>query len=143
PAIFMTSAPVPAEYTSTWSWLSTLARRARMFFSSSMTRTLSMAGKDRLPLERPSTTWPQRFSGYALCGPIPPRGHGGGSTMRLNAGVALLVGVLLPAAATAQARLTGADVQGTVRDESGAVLPGVTITTTNLETGLVRTAVTA
>ena len=63
--------------------------------------------------------------------------------MRLNAGLALLVGVLLPAAATAQARLTGADVQGTVKDESGAVLPGVTISATNLETGLVRTSVTA
>jgi len=63
--------------------------------------------------------------------------------MRLNAGLALLVGVLLPAAATAQARLTGADVQGTVRDESGAVVPGVTITATNVETGLVRTAATA
>ena len=63
--------------------------------------------------------------------------------MRLNAGLALLVGVLLPAAATAQARLTGADVQGTVKDESGAVLPGVTVTATNLETGLVRTSVTA
>jgi hypothetical protein len=63
--------------------------------------------------------------------------------MRLNAGVALLVGVLLPAAATAQARLTGADVQGTVKDESGAVLPGVTVSATNLETGLVRTSVTA
>ena len=63
--------------------------------------------------------------------------------MRLNAGLALLVGVLLPAAATAQARLTGADVQGTVKDESGAVLPGVTVSATNLETGLVRTSVTA
>ena len=63
--------------------------------------------------------------------------------MRLIAGLALLVGVLLPAAATAQARLTGADVQGTVRDESGAVMPGVTITATNADTGLVRTVVTA
>jgi hypothetical protein len=63
--------------------------------------------------------------------------------MRLNAGLALLVGVLLPAAAAAQARLTGADVQGTVTDESGAVLPGVTVSATNLETGLVRTSVTA
>jgi hypothetical protein len=63
--------------------------------------------------------------------------------MRLNAGLALLVGVLLPAAATAQARLTGADVQGTVRDESGAVLPGVTVTATNVETGLVRAGLTA
>ncbi|PYQ01249.1 MAG: hypothetical protein DMF82_19750, partial [Acidobacteria bacterium] len=61
----------------------------------------------------------------------------------MNAGLALLLGVLLPAAATAQARLTGADVQGTVRDESGAVVPGVTITATNAETGLVRAAVTA
>jgi len=63
--------------------------------------------------------------------------------MRLKAGLALLVGVLLPAAATAQARLTGADVQGTVKDESGAVLPGVTVTATNTETGLVRTVITA
>jgi len=63
--------------------------------------------------------------------------------MRLNAGLALLVGVLLPASAAAQARLTGADVQGTVKDESGAVLPGATITATNVETGLVRTGVTA
>src|SRR5947209_5799419 len=67
----------------------------------------------------------------------------GGPRMRLKAGVALLVGVLLPAAATAQARLTGADVQGTVKDESGAVLPGVTVTVTNMETGLVRTSLTA
>src|SRR5207249_873019 len=63
--------------------------------------------------------------------------------MRLNAGLALLLGVLLPAAATAQARLTGADVQGTVRDESGAVGPGVTTPATNAATGLVRAAVTA
>jgi hypothetical protein len=63
--------------------------------------------------------------------------------MRLKAGLVLLVGVLLPAAAMGQVRLTGADVQGTVRDESGGVLPGVTITATNVETGLFRTVLTS
>jgi Carboxypeptidase regulatory-like domain/TonB dependent receptor-like, beta-barrel len=42
----------------------------------------------------------------------------------------------------AQARLTGADLDGTVTDESGAVLPGATITVTNLDTNLARTVVT-
>jgi hypothetical protein len=41
----------------------------------------------------------------------------------------------------AQARLTGADVAGTVRDESGAVLPGATITVVNVATNVTRTAV--
>src|SRR5215467_10429022 len=35
-----------------------------------------------------------------------------------------------------------AQLNGTVRDESGAVLPGVTVTVTQTNTGLVRTAVT-
>jgi hypothetical protein len=42
----------------------------------------------------------------------------------------------------AQARLTAADIEGTVKDESGAVLPGVTITATNIATNQSRTAVT-
>jgi hypothetical protein len=48
----------------------------------------------------------------------------------------------LPTLLSAQARLTGADVQGVVRDASGGVLPGATVTVSNVETGLVRTAVT-
>jgi carboxypeptidase family protein/TonB-dependent receptor-like protein len=47
----------------------------------------------------------------------------------------------LPALALAQARLTGADLQGTITDESGAVVPGARVTTTNVENGLVRLAV--
>jgi hypothetical protein len=42
----------------------------------------------------------------------------------------------------AQARLTGADLEGTVRDESGAVLPGATVTAVNVATNLTRTVTT-
>lgn len=41
----------------------------------------------------------------------------------------------------AQSRLTAADIQGTVKDGSGAVLPGVTITATALATNQSRSAV--
>ena len=55
----------------------------------------------------------------------------------------LLVLVLLGLSSTASllAQATGSIV-GTVTDESGAVLPGVTIEVTNVETGQTRTAVT-
>ena len=56
-------------------------------------------------------------------------------------GVALIL--LLPCPALAQARLTGADLDGVVRDESAAVMPGATITVTNLATNLTRTVVTS
>jgi hypothetical protein len=49
--------------------------------------------------------------------------------------------VALPAALQAQARVTGGDVQGVVRDQNGGVLPGVTVTATNLETNVARAAV--
>jgi hypothetical protein len=52
---------------------------------------------------------------------------------------ALAVVALLPAAARAQA--VGA-VTGVVTDDSGAVIPGVSVEATNAGTGLVRTAVT-
>ena len=54
---------------------------------------------------------------------------------------ALVVALLSPATLFAQARLTGADLQGTVSDATGGVLPGATVTVANVETGLVRTAV--
>jgi len=54
----------------------------------------------------------------------------------------ILVLLLIPASAFAQARLTGGDLQGTVRDDSGAVLPGVTVTATNNATNQSRAAVT-
>ena len=62
-------------------------------------------------------------------------------TDRLRAGLMLAL-MLLPAPLVAQARLTGADLRGTVADATGAVLPGATVTVVNVETGLVRTAVT-
>jgi hypothetical protein len=55
--------------------------------------------------------------------------------------VLLSIGLLvLPSLAFAQR--TTASLRGTVRDPTQAVLPGVTVTATNEETGLVRTAIT-
>src|SRR5574341_464424 len=55
-----------------------------------------------------------------------------------------LVGVLsiLLTTATAWAQLSTAQLSGRVTDESGAVLPGVTVTATQTDTGLTRTVVT-
>ena len=48
--------------------------------------------------------------------------------------ILILVFLLMPVGLFAQARLTGADLEGTVMDGSGAVLPGVTVTIRNVET---------
>ena len=56
---------------------------------------------------------------------------------RLLAGVFILVA--LPCAAWAQAT---AQIGGTVRDQDGGVLPGVAVTVTSTETGLIRTTIT-
>jgi hypothetical protein len=53
-------------------------------------------------------------------------------------GLAAVAIVLFSGSAWAQATAT---ISGTVRDQSGAVLPGVTITVTQQETGLLRTTV--
>jgi hypothetical protein len=53
--------------------------------------------------------------------------------------VAAAFSLLLPGSVGAQARLTGADVAGRVTDPSGAVLPGATVTITNVETNVGRT----
>lgn len=50
--------------------------------------------------------------------------------------------LLTPVLVFAQARLTGSDLQGTVRDESGGLLPGVTVTATNAATNQSRSGVT-
>jgi len=52
--------------------------------------------------------------------------------------IALMILLVAPASAWAQAT---AQLSGTVRDESGAVLPGVTVTVTQTETGFTRTVV--
>jgi hypothetical protein len=61
--------------------------------------------------------------------------------LRAVVGCLLLVTVF-PWGGSAQSRLTGADLEGIVRDESGAVTPGATITVTNHATNLTRAVVT-
>src|SRR5436190_495180 len=55
--------------------------------------------------------------------------------------ILVLILLMLPVVAFAQARLTGSDLGGTVRDDSGGVLPGVTVTATNTATNQARSAV--
>ena len=58
---------------------------------------------------------------------------------RLCRGLATATFLFATTAAWAQAT---AQLSGTVRDDSGGVLPGVTVTVTQTDTGAVRTAVT-
>jgi hypothetical protein len=60
--------------------------------------------------------------------------------MRKAVLLAVIFGLTLPSVALAQR--TSATVRGTVRDATQAVLPGVTVTATNEDTGLVRSVVT-
>ncbi len=63
------------------------------------------------------------------------------SSMSRRLSILVLI-VCVPVLAFAQARVTGGDMQGTVVDSSNAVLPGVTVTATNVATNQSRTAVT-
>jgi hypothetical protein len=54
----------------------------------------------------------------------------------------MLVLAVSPASAAAQARLTGADLAGSIVDQTGAALPGVTVTATNVETNVSRSTTT-
>jgi hypothetical protein len=58
--------------------------------------------------------------------------------LRLAGAVCLVLATCSPALA----QRTGASIRGTVTDSSNAVVPGTTVTVTNLDTGLVRVAVT-
>ena len=60
-----------------------------------------------------------------------------GITIRLS--ISLLISILSCASAWGQAT---AEISGTVRDQSGAVLPGVEVTATQVETGVMRNTVT-
>jgi hypothetical protein len=55
---------------------------------------------------------------------------------------AVIVLAGLPVQAWAQARVTGADLSGTIVDQTGSVLPGVSVTVTNVETNVTRTITT-
>jgi hypothetical protein len=50
--------------------------------------------------------------------------------------------LIVPVSLTAQARLTGSDLYGTVLDPSGQAVAGATVTITNVETNQTRTVVT-
>ena len=54
----------------------------------------------------------------------------------------VMVGLSL-SSATARAQLAQGELRGTIVDESGGVLPGVTVTAVHVETGASRTATTA
>jgi outer membrane receptor protein involved in Fe transport len=56
--------------------------------------------------------------------------------------VVVLLVALVPQVLFAQSRLTAADLQGTVLDQSGGALPGVTVVATNAATNQSRSAVT-
>src|SRR6185295_4166398 len=71
---------------------------------------------------------------------MPPQG---GSMSSARSIVSVLITILLTAIATpSAAQNIGATLQGLVTDEQKAVLPGVTVTITNVDTGIVRTVVT-
>src|SRR5215207_9453628 len=58
-------------------------------------------------------------------------------------GLALaLAFALAPAAARAQSQITTGTVQGTIEDETGAVVPGAAVEAKNVETGIARSQTT-
>ena len=63
--------------------------------------------------------------------------------MRWSRLLVVLLGAFLLSPQLAHAQAASATLVGTVKDTSGAVMPGVTVTARNLETGEVRTTVTA
>ncbi|HUP66474.1 MAG TPA: TonB-dependent receptor [Thermoanaerobaculia bacterium] len=63
--------------------------------------------------------------------------------MSRNIFQAILCLILATGMAFAQTTSTSGEINGTVADNTGAVLPGVTVTATNTQTGLVRTTVTS
>ena len=62
--------------------------------------------------------------------------------LRLVRLAAALAGLLLASSALYAQAVSTASITGTVRDTSGGVLPGVTVTATQTDTGLMRAAVT-
>ena len=63
--------------------------------------------------------------------------------MRSRVDVALAILLCLAAAFDASAQITTADLVGTVRDTSGSVVPGVSVTATNEATGVSRSTTTS
>jgi hypothetical protein len=63
-------------------------------------------------------------------------------SMERKSGAVLLGLLIMAATSTAAWAQATAEIAGTVRDQSGAVLPGVTVTATQTATGLARSSVT-
>lgn len=63
--------------------------------------------------------------------------------MKASRLIASCLAALLAAAVPALAQTVTGEIRGTIRDSSGAVLPGVTVTATNTQTGLKRTETTS
>ena len=59
--------------------------------------------------------------------------------MRRLASLLVLVALALAPHAFAQSQAINGAIEGSVHDATGALLPGVTVTITNLETGAKRT----
>jgi hypothetical protein len=55
---------------------------------------------------------------------------------------ALVLVLALAAPAAAQSQAVNGTIEGTIVDSSGAVLPGVTVTVTNTDTGARRSVIT-
>ena len=62
--------------------------------------------------------------------------------IRMFAFAGTLLALVIAAASPGYGQVAGGQISGRVTDTSGAVLPGVTVTVTQTETQLVRTAVT-
>ncbi|HXG53892.1 MAG TPA: carboxypeptidase-like regulatory domain-containing protein, partial [Vicinamibacterales bacterium] len=63
-------------------------------------------------------------------------------TIRKHVHVVMLFALLLGSARPASAQFDSATVLGTVRDNTGGVVPGATVTLTGLDTGIAATKVT-
>src|SRR5712692_995832 len=64
------------------------------------------------------------------------------SRLRFLALLALVLALVATTASSGLAQITAATISGTVKDETGAVLPGADVVVKNLDTGLTRAAVT-
>src|SRR5882672_4212643 len=92
-----------------------------------------------------SRSLPQPKSAFAACYARATGTKAGGGHMRHRlVGIAArgLLAVLLSCSTSWAQSVSTAQINGTARDQSGGGLPGVTITVTQTDTGLTRTAIT-
>ena len=68
--------------------------------------------------------------------------HPTGTKLRFGAWLVVLLLLAAASSAFAQSQAANGSIEGTVADTSGGVLPGVTVTVTNIETGTSRAIVT-